>query len=147
LLPQPLLYLSAYFDDHRQEYYNYLLQVSRGGDWEGWLGFFLTGIHLQAQDAVKRIERLESLRNDYRQRLQGERAAERLMQVLDVLFERPILSVRQVQETLQVPYQTASRYIEKLVEMGLLREITGQSRNRLYQADEILRAIDSSIEE
>ena len=59
----------------------------------------------------------------------------------------PILSVRQVEAALQISYKSAQRYVERLVEIGLLREITGQARNRLYCADEILRAIDAPMEE
>jgi Fic family protein len=147
LLPQPLLYLSAYFDANRQEYYDRLLRVSQRGDWDGWLHFFLSGVSTQSLDAVKRIGRLQELRTAYQSRLQPLRAAGRLMQTLDVLFTRPIISVRQVQVALQIPYLTAQRYVGKFVEMGLLREITGKERNRLYCADEILRAIDAPLEE
>jgi Fic family protein len=146
LLPQPLLYLSAYFDANRQEYYDRLLRVSQKGGWEGWLNFFLSGVSIQSLDAVKRIARLQDLRNAYQSRLQPLRAAERLLQTVDLLFARPIISVRQVEAALQVPYRTARRYVERLVELGLLREITGQARNRLYCADEILHAIDAPME-
>lgn len=147
LLTQPLLYLSAYFNANRQEYYDRLLQVSQQGDWEGWLNFFLFGVSIQSLDAVKRVTRLQDLHSAYQRRLQPERSAERLMQTLDVLFERPIVSVRQIEAALQVPYRTAQRYIEKLLDMGLLREITGKARSRLYRADEILRAIEGPLEE
>jgi Fic family protein len=147
LLPQPLLYLSAYFDANRQEYYDRLLQVSQQGSWEGWLYFFLFGVSVQSLEAVKRVTRLQDLRSAYRHRLQPERSAERLMQTVDVLFEHPILSVRQMEAVLQVPYRTAQRYIEKLLDMGLIREITGQARNRLYRADEILRVIEGPLED
>jgi len=79
------------------------------------------------------------------QRLQPLRAVGRLLQNVDVLFARPIINVRQVDAVLQVPYLTAKRCVERLVEMGLLREITGQARNQLYCADEILRAIDATL--
>lgn len=82
------------------------------------------------------------LRNIYWERLRTERAAERLLQTLDVLFERPILNIRQLESALGVPYRTAQRYIERLEEIGILREVTGQARNRLYRADEILNAIE-----
>ncbi len=147
LLPQPLLYLSAYFDANRQEYYDRLLRVSQRGDWDGWLHFFLSGVSTQSLDAVKRIGRLQDLRSTYQNRLQTLRAAGRLLQTVDVLFARPIISVRQVEVALQISYKSAQRYVEKLVEMGLLREITGQARNRLYCADEILRAIDAPLGE
>lgn len=146
LLPQPLLYLSAYFNANRQEYYDRLLRVSQRGDWDGWLHFFLSGVSTQSIDAVKRIGRLQDLRSAYQSRLQLLRASGRLLQTLDVLFARPIVSVRQVEVALQISYKSAQRYVEKLAEMGLLREITGQARNRLYCADEILRAIDAPME-
>ena len=83
------------------------------------------------------------MRNAYRERLRTERAAVRLLQTLDVLFERPILNIRQLEAALEVPYRTAQRYIERLEEIGILREVTGQARNRLYRADEILLALES----
>lgn len=137
----------VYFDTNRQEYYDRLLRASQRGDWDGWLHFFLSGVSTQSLDAVKRIGRLQDLRSAYQNRLQPLRASGRLMQTLDVLFARPIISVRQVEAAMQVPYLTAQRYVEKFVELGLLREVTGRARNRLYCADEILRAIDSPMEE
>ena len=67
-----------------------------------------------------------------------------MLQALDVLFERPILSIRQLEAALQVPYRSAQRYVERLEALGILREVTGLARNRLYQADEIIRALEGS---
>lgn len=143
LISQPLLYLSAFFEAHLLDYYDRLLAVSRHGEWENWLLFFLKGVSSQSLDAITRIERLGQLRNAYRERLRSERAAGRLLQTLDVLFERPILNIRQLEAALDVPYRTAERYIERLEEIGILREVTGQARNRLYQADEILQTLEA----
>jgi len=142
LISQPLLYLSAFFEAHRLDYYDRLLAVNRRGEWENWLIFFLKGVSSQSQDAITRFERLEQLRAAYRGRLNTERAARRLLQTLDVLFERPILNIRQLEAALYVPYRTAQRYVERLEEMGILREVTGQARNRLYWADEVLQALE-----
>ena len=142
LLPQPFLYLSGYFEAHRQMYYERLLHISQRGEWEEWMRFFLAGVSLQSMDAAHRIARLQELRGVYRRLVQPERAAPRLLATLDVLFERPIVSVRQVEGALGVPYRSAQRYVEKLEALGLLREITGRARNRLYCAEEILRAIE-----
>jgi len=117
------------------------LPISRLGEWENWLLFFLKGISSQSLDAITRIERLGQLRAAYRERLRSERAVGRLLQILDVLFERPILNIRQLEAALNVPYRTAQRYIERLEEIGILREVTGQARNRLYRADEIIEAL------
>jgi Fic family protein len=142
LISQPLLYLSAFFEAHRLDYYDRLLAVSQRGEWENWLHFFLKGVSSQSQDAITRIERTGRLRGVYRERLRTERAAPRLLQTLDVLFERPILNIRQLESSLGVPYRTAQRYIERLEEIGIIREVTGHARNRLYRADEIIRALE-----
>jgi Fic family protein len=89
------------------------------------------------------IEPLGPLRAAYLERIQAERVEERLIDTLDVLFERPILNVRQLETALKVPYRTAQRYIERLVDLGILREVTGQMRNRIYRVDEILRTLES----
>jgi len=137
LISQPLLYLSAYFEAHRLGYYDRLLAVSQRGEWENWLLFFLKGVSSQSIDAIARIERLGQLRAAYQERLRTERVSARLLQTLDVLFERPILNIRQLEAALDVPYRTAQRYVERLEEIGILREVTSQARNRLYRADEI----------
>ena len=144
MISQPLLYLSAFFEAHRLDYYDRLLAVSRGGEWENWLLFFLKGVSSQSVDAILRIERLGKLRDAYRERLRRERAAERLLQTLNVLFERPILNIRQLEAALNVPYRTAQRYVERLEALGILREVTGQARNRLYRADEIIHMLESA---
>ena len=145
LLPQPLLYLSAYFEANRQEYYDRLLAVIQQGKWEDWLHFFLQGVSVQSLDAVQRISQLQALHNTYVERLNAERNTKRLIETLDVLFERPIVTVRQIEAALGVPYRSASRYVEKLTQLGILREITGGARNRIFRADEILLAIESSL--
>ena len=82
------------------------------------------------------------MRAVYQDRLRRERAAARLLQALDVLFARPILTIRQLEAALDVPYRTAQLYVERLEEIGILREVTGRARNRLYQADEVMRAVE-----
>ena len=139
LLPRPLLYLSAYLYAHRNRYYDLLLAVSREGAWEAWLVFFLRGVAGQSRDAIARIRRLEDLRAAYREQVQTARTSAKLLQVVNLVFARPVLTVRQVEESLKVAYNTAQQYVRQLEEIGLLREITGQARNRVYRADRVLR--------
>ncbi|MFL7792445.1 MAG: Fic family protein, partial [Anaerolineae bacterium] len=146
LLPQPLLYLSAYFEAHRQEYYDHLLGVSQYGAWEAWLRFFLRGVAEQSGDAMIRASQLQILHARYHQRFQTMRAAARLLQVVDLFFIRPILGIPQVAEALGVSHQSAGRYVEALEAEGVLREITGRARNRVYRADEVLQAIEGPME-
>lgn len=146
LLSEPLLYLSAYFVAHQQSYYDLLLSVSQQGSWETWLTFFLNGISSQARDAVVRAQRMQNLRERYREQFQTARAAARLLQVVDLIFARPLLTVHQVEDTLNVSTPTAQGYINRLKDAGILREITGQARNRVYQADKVLEVIEAPLE-
>lgn len=141
-LPRPLLYMSAYFESHRPQYYDRLLAVSQKGDWENWLLFFLEAVSTEAADAIARGEQLQALRQQFQTLVHGERAAGRLLRALDAVFERPILSVRQMEAALGVPFVTAQRYVEKLERLGILREVTGRPRNRRYRADTILQVIN-----
>ncbi|MFQ5923095.1 MAG: Fic family protein [Anaerolineales bacterium] len=141
ILPEHLLYLSAYFVAHRQQYYDLLLSLSQRGKWDEWLRFFLDGIHIQARDSITRANRLVLLRRDFRERTEGHGAA-RLFQVIEHLFERPIVSVNQLAQSLDMNYQMANRYIQRLEDLGILSEVTGQSRNRLFAASEILKVLE-----
>jgi Fic family protein len=145
ILPLPFLYLSAYFEAHRQTYYDLLLDVSQKGRWETWLIFFLRGVATQSRDALIRAQRLRNLREQYRDQFQMARAASRLLQVVDLLFARPVLTTRQVAEALEINFSSAQRYINQLAETGILREITGQTRNRIYIAEAVLKIITEPI--
>lgn len=145
LLPQPLLYLSAYLEAHRQAYLGHLQMVSQQGQWEEWLVYFLQGVKTQAEDAALRLRHLQELRQQYHTLFQATRAAGRLMQLIDLLFEQPVLSIQQVSMALGVQNPVAQQYVGQLKEAGILREIIGQARNRIYQADEILFAIEGSL--
>ncbi len=143
MLSQPLLNLSAYFERHRQEYYDDLLAVSQHGKWEEWLRFFLRGISLQAQDGVFRMTRLQGIRTQYESLIQADRNAARMKAVIDFLFSRPILSIKQLEDALGIPYMAAKRYVEKLVDAGVLLETTGYARNRVFLAREIFQALEN----
>jgi Fic family protein len=143
ILPQPLLNLSVYFERYRQEYYDNLLAVSQRGDWEAWLRFFLRGVSAQAQDSATRMERLETIRARYQSIVNSERNSERMGAVVDFLFGRPIFNAKQLSESMDMPFKTARQYIEKLVQSGIVREVTGYARNQVYRADEIFKALDN----
>jgi Fic family protein len=147
LLSQPLLYLSSYFEKHRSEYYQRLLAVSQHGEWDEWLSYFLIGIRDQSSEATQRVQALQSLREKYHQIFAKKRDGPRLQKLVDFLIGHPIITIRQVEEGLKVTdYKIAQRYITKLQEAGILREVTGKSRNRIFRADEVLRIIESPLE-
>lgn len=145
LLPSPLLYLSAFFERYRSNYYEHLLSVSQRGDWEGWLRFFLTGVCDQSREATLLVENLHTLREQYLAKFAGRRSARRLTEAVDFLIGNPILTVRGLQTGLRLnDFKTVQRYVDDLQKAGILREVTGRKRNRLYQADEVLIAIQKS---
>ena len=142
-LPQPLLYLSAYFERRRQEYYDLLSAVSRTGAWGGWVNFFLEGVAEQSRDAIRRSSRLLDLWKSYRKTLQGVRASSLALQLVDGLFSFPATTIAKAAKRLDVTYPSAQLNVGKLVEHGILREGTGRRRNRVFIAREILRIIDA----
>ncbi len=145
LLPHPWLNLSGYFEANRQAYYDSLLEVSERGKWIGWLTLFLEAVSHQAEEAALRLTRLEGLRRQYVQQLGAQRKSSGLMKVLDFLFAQPVVTVRQVEREIgATDFKVAQRYILKLIELGILTEITGRSRNRIYRADEIFDAIEGA---
>jgi len=142
LLPLPLLCPSVYFEQYRQEYHTQLLSVSQKGDWEAWLRFFLRGMSTQANESLAILERLQTIRIRYESLAQTDRQTRRMEQVLDFLFMQPIFSVRQLQAFLGVSFPIAQGYIDKLLDAGVLQELTGQARNRLFRASEIFQTLE-----
>jgi Fic family protein len=144
LRPQPLLYLSAYFERHRQEYYRLLLAVSQSGAWVEWITFFLQGVAEQSRDAVRRSDSLLHLMQEYRARLQSARASALLLQLVDRLFMVPAITVTGAAQHLHVTPRAAQLNIDKLLAAGIVREVTGRARNRLFVATGILEVIEEN---
>lgn len=141
-LPQPLLYLSAFFERYRDEYYRRLLAVSQEGDWPGWIAFFLRGVSQQAADAVETAQRILDLQSAYRHRIQGRRSPGPTLRILDDLFVNPYVTITAAQRKCRVNFHTAQAAIDLLIEANILREVTGRQRNRIYCAEELLRTIE-----
>lgn len=142
LLSQPLLYLSDYFEEHRDTYYKLLLNVSQRGDWKAWLMFFLEGVRQQATDALLTIQKLLALKGEYTEIANsGPRVPKVVNPLIEYLFGKPIISVSELVKVWESSFPTVQRGVDYLVEKGKLTEITGRRRNRLFVADEILNAI------
>lgn len=141
ILDQPLLYLSAFFERNRQEYYHRLLRVSTHGEWKEWILFFLRGVHEQSTDAVERSRQLLDLRQRYHKMVKSRRSALQI-RLLDLLVERPVVTTVFVSRYFDVTYATARNSIAKLVERDILRPLTGAKRNRVYVAHQVLEIIN-----
>jgi len=141
LLPLPLLYLSAFFERHRNEYYDLLLAVSERGAWNEWLSFFLRGVAEQAQDATRRAKQLQDLQKAWEQRLTQAQASTRLLALVNKLFEVPIISIPQARQMMDVTYRSARNNVEKLLELNILRQLGDASYSRVFIAEDILQII------
>lgn len=139
-LSQPLFYLSAYFEKHRQRYYDLLLAVSRYGAWGDWIEFFLNGVVEQCADATARSDRLLALRDRYRDQMVQARASALLLQLIDHLFEVPVITIPGAARHLDVTYHTARGQVSRLVDSAILRPIES-TWPRLYRADEIISVV------
>jgi len=144
ILNKPLLYLSAFFERHRQEYYDRLLEVSQRGAWRQWLEFFLQAVVTQSDDAVRRARRLLDLHRTYYQTSLGKHLPPTAMKLVELIFVKPVLNARVTQESLKVTYPGAQKAINALVEQGILAEITGGKRNKVYEARRILEILEET---
>jgi len=142
LLHEPLLYLSLYFKEHRDEYYRLLDLARLEGDWEAWLGFFLQGAAETADEAVANARDLGRLFGQDRGRIQalGRRAGSAL-RVHDSLKERPLVSLAEVVARSGLSFPAVSKAMDELVAMGIARELTGKKRNRVFAYDRYLATL------
>jgi Fic family protein len=142
-LPQPLLYLSAYFEKHRDAYMAHLLRVSQTGAWDEWLSFFLAGVSEQARDAVRRAHRLITLQHSYREVLQSPRGSSLAVKLVDSLFATPAITAPLATRLLDVTPRAAQLTIDKLVAAGIIRHHPSFSHPRVYVCDEIVEVIQA----
>ncbi len=138
LLPAPLLYLSAYIEKHRSAYYDLLLDVSRRSSWREWTLFFLQGIAIQADAAVNAARRLLDLQENWRGQVAQFGNSKTPSQVVDMLFESPIINAKLIVERFNVSQPTASTIINRLKTIGILSDYTPNIRSGWYVAAEVL---------
>jgi Fic family protein len=134
ILQRPLLYLSYYFKAHRTRYYDRLMAVRNSGDWEGWLKFFLRGVYEVSLSATETAREILALREQHRELVtQQIRSTSHAHKLLDLMYRSPVFSINRVREHLDCAYRTAAAVVEQFEGLGLIKEITGQQRNRLYR--------------
>lgn len=133
LMPEPLLYVSAYLKQHQAEYYRRLSAVRTEGDWERWIGFFLGGVETAATDAERGIVAIASLINADRKRLlAAPRVGGVALRLFELLPLMPRFTIEQVRQKLDTTFPTATAAVKLLQDLGLLTELTGQKKNRLF---------------
>jgi Fic family protein len=143
-LSQPLLYLSGFFEKFRDEYYSRLLKVSQTGDWRGWIEFFLRGIVEQAKDALADSKKILSLYEEYQSVDRAKKMPKCTHQLIDEVFLNPYVSISTLSDKLNLPYASVKAGVMALVDAGILHEITGGKRNKLFIASKLMNLLTGS---
>ena len=147
ILERPLLYLSLYLKQHRQEYYDRLMAIRNDGDWEGWLKFFLRGVSEVSQAATTTARSILDLREQHRQVLTNAAGVRSNgLPLLDYLFEHPVITVRAAEKQLGCTFAAANKLVARFEELGLLKETTGWQRNRRFRYQPYLALFPSATE-
>ena len=142
VLPAPLLYLSAFFEATRSDYYGGLRGVSERGDWLGWLQYFLNGVARQAEDALSRAERINALLTGWREKLAGDPGAKVAFKMVEMIGSNPFVTSRGAEQSLGLAYNTVMRAIGQLEKLGIVKEVSGAKRDRAYCAQKLLDILE-----
>lgn len=142
ILPAPLLYLSAFFEATRADYYAGLRAVSERGDWEGWVQYFLNGVARQAEDALSRAERINRLLTNWRDQLSGQTGTKVAFRMLDMIGSNPFMTPRGAEARLNIAYNTAVRAIGQLEHLKVLSPEGNARRDRVFCARAILDILE-----
>ncbi len=147
VLSEPVLYLSLFFKQHREEYYTQLNKVRTEGDWESWVRFYLEGINDTAVQAIRAANEIQTLflKNEGLLSKQ-QRTAGSSLKVHAHLQKRPIVSIKDVADNTGLAFQSALTTLERLSDLGIVEEITGKQRNRIYTYSAYLDLLDEGTE-
>ena len=140
-LSTPLLYLSSYLERNKQAYVDHLLSVSRTGDWIDWINFFLRGVAIQSRMAIAKAAELLDLWRTYRDLVQTRYNSSNMLKLIDSLFDRPAITIRQAALVEGITFAAAQRHIDRLHAEGVLKEVSGKTKNRIYVAEQIIEIV------
>lgn len=142
ILSEPMLYLSLYFNARRQEYYNHLNMVRKTGDWEKWLDFFMAAITETAQQGAGMAKSLAAIAEEDRNRIKTlGKAAPSALRVYQVLLRAPVLSIGRASEMTDLWFSSLTTAFNHLQKLGIVREVTGRKRNRLFAYERYIRML------
>jgi len=147
VLAHPLLYLSLYFKQRRSEYYERLGRVRTDGDWEGWMQFFVRGVTEVAENAVSTARRLTAMVERDRERVRSVgRGAATALQVHEAIQRQPITTIPRLAARTRLSVPGATAALERLVTLGLVREVSGRRRGRVYSYTEYVALLSEGTE-
>jgi len=142
VMDQPLLYMSQFFEDNKDEYVELMLNVSRNSDWLSWFRFFLGGIIQSCEKTIETIQNVRELQDAYNKKCQQARSSALLLRIVDSIFEKLVITVPYVQELTDTSYTAAMNNVSKLVEYGILEETNISRRPKYYIASELTRLFE-----
>ena len=148
VLSAPILYLSLYFKTYREEYYGHLQRVRTDGAWEEWLRFFLEGVQATSKQAVDTARDVLALFDRDRRRIEAEagRAAGSALRVHEVLQRRPLVSIGDAADRVELSWPTVASAFERMEGLGVVREVTGKDRGRVYLYADYMDVLDRGTE-
>ncbi len=141
ILPTPLLYLSAFFEAARRDYYDGLRGISERGEWNEWLEYFLQGVARMSEDALSRASRINKKLADWQKKVAGD-STNTPLRVVELLAANPFITVKGAAEKLNVAFTTAQRAIEKLARLEIVKQKGDAKRDRVYCAQALLDILE-----
>jgi Fic family protein len=147
VLTAPVLNLSIYLRRHRSKYFELLMEARDHGAWEPWIDFFLRGVAVTATEAALTAQKVHTMRETHRRALEVNGGTLNDLAILDRLFSQPLVNAAWVERSIGVSQPTANAILLRFEKSGVLREITGQRRNRVYRYDDYLTLFDQTIYE
>ena len=144
ILKQPLLYVSYYFKQNRQEYYDRLNNIRNKGDWEGWLKFFLRGVYEISKQSTEAAQKILTLQERDRARIVHSPNG---LKLLNHLFMNPLITIHEIRRLTGISHATAGRLVKQMIKLGILNEITGYARNRKFLYKDYFDILKEGVEE
>ncbi|MER5174585.1 MAG: Fic family protein [Candidatus Nitrosocosmicus sp.] len=144
LLDQPLLYLSAYIERNKMNYYSLLLDISQNSDWIKWIKFFIRGVIEQSKESILSIQKIMELKKRYEQKLNEEKSTRNMSMLVDYLFSNPIITTTSAERYLRITYRGAKKVIDSLIKNGILEEYGSRQRDKKFIAHEIVSIIGNN---
>lgn len=135
--------IAPFISSNKADFSKRFFHLIKTGDWADWISFFLKGIGGQFTKARQTASNVKALREDYRKRLESERVSAPLAQLTDDVFINPVITVNYASRLARVTFRAAQLNVDKLADLGILKETTGQRRNRVYTAPDILKIYES----
>jgi Fic family protein len=147
VIREPILYLSLYLKANRAAYYELLDRVRSKGDWEAWLDFFLTGVKETADQAASAARRIVALFEDHRKKIETlGRPAASVLRVFQHMQKNPIISIPATAQKIGISAPTVAKSLEHMRHLGMLREVTGRERHRLFVYEPYLAILNEGTE-